>query len=73
MKIKVYVHLNSKKPRIEKQVSGDLHVFVNKPPVEGLANKAVVLSLSEYFKVPKSKITLLKGQKSKIKTFEINE
>ncbi|MCB1194291.1 MAG: DUF167 domain-containing protein [Leptospiraceae bacterium] len=35
-------------------------VRVNQPATEGKANKAVVDAISEYFHVPKSKITILK-------------
>ncbi len=71
MKITITVHPNSKKPRMEKDLFGGLHVYVNQPPLEGKANYAVIEALAEYFKVSKSKVVLLKGQKSKTKTFSI--
>ncbi len=72
MKITVFVHPNSKKPRIQKDLLGDLHVYVNQPPLEGKANKAVAESLAEYFTVSKSQVSLIKGSKSKMKVFAIN-
>jgi uncharacterized protein (TIGR00251 family) len=72
MIITIIVHPNSKKPRIEKDLLGSLHVYVNQPPLEGKANKAVIESLAEHFKVSKSRITLVRGEKSKLKTFEVN-
>ncbi len=72
MKAVVYVHPNSKKPRVEKDLFGELHIYVNQPPLEGKANKAVIESLAEYFKVSKSRVVLIRGEKSKRKTFEIN-
>lgn len=71
MKIEVVVHPNSKNPRVEKDLTEMIHVFVNAPPLEGKANKAVVESLAEYLKVKKSKIVLIRGQKSKSKVFEV--
>lgn len=72
MIITIIVHPNSKKPRIEKDLLGSLHVYVNQPPLEGKANKAVIESLAEHFKVSKSRIALVRGEKSKLKTFEVN-
>ena len=70
MKITVIVHSNSKRPRIEKDLSGNLHVYVNQPPLEGKANKARIEALTKYFKTSKSNISLLSGLKSKHKMFE---
>ncbi len=71
MKVLVISHPNSKKPRIEKDLLETLHVYVNQPPLEGRANKAVIESLAEYFKVKRNCVRLLSGEKSKNKLFEI--
>ena len=71
MKITVIAHPNAKKPRIETDLLGTLHVYVNQPPLEGKANKAVIEALAEHFKVKKNEIILLSGQKTKIKLFDI--
>lgn len=71
MKITVIAHPNSKKPRIENDLLGNLHVYVNKPPLEGKANREIVNFLAKHFNVGKSRIILLSGEKSKLKTFEI--
>jgi len=71
MKITVNVHPNSKKPRIEKDLLGTLHVYVIEPPLEGRANKAVVEALAKYFKTKKNNVFLVSGTKSKNKIFEI--
>ena len=71
MIIRVIVHPNSKNPRIEKDSTQDIHVYVREPATEGRANKAVIKALSELYKVPKSKIVLKLGSKSKVKIFEI--
>jgi uncharacterized protein len=73
MRVSIIAHPNSKKPRIEKDLLGTLHIHVNAPPLEGKANKAVIEALSEYFKVKKSRILLISGTKSKTKVFEITE
>ncbi|WP_457643055.1 DUF167 domain-containing protein [Persephonella sp.] len=71
MLIRVKVKPNAKKEEI-KQIENDLfEVRVTVVPEKGKANKKVVEVLSKYFKVPKSKIRLIKGKKSREKLFEI--
>lgn len=71
MKVTIIAHPNSKKPRIETDLFGSLHVYVSEPPLESRANLAVIKALSDYYKVPKSTIQFISGQKSKQKIFEI--
>lgn len=71
MKIQVQVKIQSKKEMIEKQEDGSFIVRINTPPVEGKANKRVIELLSKYFRVAKTKIRLVSGEKSKKKSFEI--
>ncbi len=73
MKVAVIAHPNSKKPRVEKDEFGMLHVYVNKPPFDGKANKAIIESLAKYFNTKKNKVMLITGNKSKTKVFEIIE
>jgi uncharacterized protein YggU (UPF0235/DUF167 family) len=72
MNITVIVHPNSKNPRIEKDLFGQLNIYVNQPPLEGRANLAVVEALADYFKVKKYQVQMSAGRKSKQKTFVIN-
>ncbi|MCL5435066.1 MAG: DUF167 domain-containing protein [Patescibacteria group bacterium] len=72
MKINVIAHPNSKKPKIEKDLLGTLHVYVSQPPLEGKANKAIVEALAEHFKVKKSSVVFISGEKSRNKLFEIS-
>lgn len=56
------------------EVAGDaLGVRVNAPPLEGKANKRLVLVLAEAFGVPKSRVRLLRGGRSRCKWFRIEE
>lgn len=71
MNITVIVHPNSKRPHIDKDLLGTLHVYVSAPPLEGRANMAVIEALAEYFKVKKYQLELKSGAKSKVKVFEI--
>ena len=71
MKISVIAHPNTKQARIEKDLLEMLHVYVREPPLEGKANKAVILALAEYFHIKKGSVTLVHGTKTKQKVFEI--
>jgi uncharacterized protein len=53
-------------------VVGDrLKVSVNAPPVEGKANQAVQRVLAETFGVPRSAVTIVRGEAGKRKTVRI--
>lgn len=46
-------------------------VWIRAKPIDGEANKSLVDFLSEYFKTPKNKISILKGHTSRYKTVSI--
>jgi uncharacterized protein len=71
MKIIVSIKTNSKVEGVEKISEQEYIVRVNALPVEGKANKRIIELLSEYFDLPKSKVSLVSGQKSKKKVFEL--
>ncbi|MBI4549837.1 MAG: DUF167 domain-containing protein [Candidatus Omnitrophica bacterium] len=48
-------------------------VYLHEKAVEGEANEALRIMLGEYFKVPKSAVRFLRGEKSKNKVIEIHE
>ncbi|HKZ45333.1 MAG TPA: DUF167 domain-containing protein [archaeon] len=72
MLISVKVIPNSRKPAIEKIGEGDFKVKVDEKAQHGKANRRLVEILAEHFKVPKSHVAILKGQKSRNKTIEIS-
>ena len=71
MKVSVIAHPGSRKPRIEEDLFGSLHVYVAEPALEGRANEAVRKSLAEHLKASRSSVVLVKGHKSKQKIFEV--
>lgn len=71
MLIRVKVFPASKKEEIAKMANGAFKVWVKEKPVAGLANKAVIRALSVYFKIPESKIRLVKGFKERNMMFEV--
>ena len=46
-------------------------VSVKEAPVDGKANEAIIKALAEYFDTAKTNITLISGQTSKQKVFNI--
>lgn len=73
VRISVIAHVNSKKPRVELDLLGNLHIYVSEPPLENRANIAIIEVLCKHFKVKKNQINFISGQKSKNKLFEIIE
>ncbi|MCX5711499.1 MAG: DUF167 domain-containing protein [Candidatus Omnitrophica bacterium] len=70
-RLTVKVKVNSRVEKVERINDNEFHLKVKAPAKEGRANEAVVELLSEYFDISKSRITILKGLKSKSKTVEI--
>jgi len=71
MLIKVIVTPNAKEARVTKTSETDYEVRVDERATEGKANKRLVEILSEHFNIPKSKIAILKGTKSRNKIIEV--
>ncbi len=71
MKITVKVKASAKMAKVERLSDGIFSVWVKEKPREGKANYAVREGIAEYFHIPKSRVTLMSGEKSKSKLFEI--
>lgn len=50
-----------------------LKLRIAAPPVEGKANKAVILFLSAWLGIPKSSVSLLRGETGRLKVVELPE
>lgn len=50
---------------------GSLVIYTKAPAVEGRANLAAINLIAEHFKVPKSRVKLVRGATSKWKVFEV--
>ena len=72
MKINVRVKPNAKYSEVIRITKFDYKVSVDAPAKEGEANKRLIEILSEYFEVPQSFVSILKGFKSKNKIIEID-
>ena len=73
MLIKVKVFSHSKKRGIIKKSEDSFEVRVKVKPLQGQANKEAVKILAEYFKIPESKVKLIKGFRHTNKVFSISE
>ncbi|MEO0253793.1 MAG: DUF167 domain-containing protein [candidate division WOR-3 bacterium] len=71
MIIRVKVFTESKRDEIFKISENSFEIKVREKPIKGEANKKVIKILSDYFKVPESKIRIIKGFKERNKIFEI--
>lgn len=72
MRISVKARPNSKKAYIKKIDSLNYIVAVAEMAEGGKANRAIVSSLSHYFKIPQSSIILVAGQTFRKKVFEVS-
>jgi uncharacterized protein (TIGR00251 family) len=55
-----------------KKENDTLKVYLTKPAQDGLANKQLIDLLSEYFKVKKYQIRIIRGEKSRNKVIQID-
>lgn len=72
MVIRVKVKPGSKVDEISREADGNIRIKIKAQPIEGKANKYLVEYLSEFFKLPKSKIEILKGETNSFKTISID-
>ena len=58
--------------RIIGEHAGRLKIAITAPPVDGKANELLVSFLADIFKVPKSEVSIRRGETSREKEVEIN-
>ena len=71
MRLLVKVKANAKEERVERLEAGGWLISVKARATEGRANAAVVDCLSRYLDIAKSRITIIKGHKSRNKVIEV--
>ena len=69
--LRVRVIPNAKKSEFAGYREKELLLRLNAPAVEGKANRAAVDFISKFFEVPRSAVSLVSGEKSRHKNFEI--
>ena len=71
IKLKVRVIPNANKTSFGGEREDELVLRLNAPALEGRANKAAIEFISGYFGVAKSAVSLVSGEKSRHKIFQI--
>jgi uncharacterized protein (TIGR00251 family) len=72
MKIQVKVKPSSRTEEVSQE--GDSFIIkVKEPPREGRANQTVIKLLAEHFGVPRSRVRILSGFRSRNKVIEVAE
>jgi hypothetical protein len=71
MLLKIKASPKSSKNELVKLPDGSYKAKLTAAPVDGKANEALVELLSEEFKIAKSKIKIVRGLTSKVKTIEL--
>ena len=69
--IRVLVTPNAKKARVTKVSETSYEVHVDERALEGRANRRLIEILSEHFNLPKSKVSIVRGTKSRDKMVEV--
>ena len=71
MKLAVRVIPNARRTEFSGRRDGEVVLRLNAPAVEGKANKAAVEFIAKYFGIARSKVTLVNGEKTRHKVFEL--
>ena len=71
VRLKVRVIPNAKKDAFEGYREDELVLRLNAPAVEGKANKAALDFVSQFFRVPRSAVSLVRGERSRHKILQI--
>jgi hypothetical protein len=67
----VYAKPNAKKTALLHITQEAMHIALHAKPQEGEANKELMAFISKLFKIPKTKITLLRGDTSRHKQLKL--
>lgn len=71
MRIKVKAKPNSYEEKVEQINDIEFIVSVKEPPVKGLANRAILCALANYFNIAPSRVRIISGRTSRQKVVEI--
>lgn len=68
---RVQVVPRSSRSEVAGEYNGALRVRIAAPPVEGAANKELIQVLAKVFKVPRSAVQIVHGQRGRVKQVSI--
>jgi uncharacterized protein (TIGR00251 family) len=69
--IRVRVIANAKHSEVMNRVGSIVRVRISEPAVDGKANDALIEFLAEFFGVSKKSVSILRGEKGKEKTVQV--
>ena len=72
MKLHIRVIPNARRTEFAGRREGELVLRLSAPAIDGKANKAAIEFLADYFRIPRSRITLVAGEKTRHKVFELD-
>jgi hypothetical protein len=70
--IAIKIKPNAKQEKIEKINESEYLLWVRSPAQEGKANQAAIALLSDFLRIPKTRITIIRGHKSRNKIISID-
>ena len=73
LRVRLHVTPRAKRCEISGTRDGALKVTVTAPPVDDAANRAIIEFFSRLLRIPKSRITIAAGLKSKDKVLQIKD
>ena len=71
MRLRVRVRPGAHEERVSREPDGSLLVSVHERAHEGMANEAVVAAVAKHFRIPKTSVKIVSGQKSRTKLLEL--
>lgn len=71
LELSVFAKPNAKKTALMTITDEAIHISLHAKPQDGEANKELIAFLSKLFKIPKTHITLLKGEGSRLKKLRL--
>jgi len=71
VKLAVRLIPNARRSEFSGRRDGERVLRLNAPAVEGKANKAAIEFLAKHFGIPRSHVTLVAGEKTRHKVFEL--
>lgn len=67
IRLSVKVKPNARRQEIQEINEGEYRVYVLSPPSEGKANKEVIDVIASHFHLPRSRVKIVRGRKSREK------
>ena len=70
-RLHLFIQPKSSKNQIIGAHNGELKVKITAPPVDGRANEGLIEFFSDFFKIPKRNVVLIKGETGRHKTVDL--